>query len=29
MADPVDIRYMARIWRMFGRPDLEGKQAND
>lgn len=29
MTDLVDLTYMARIWRIFGRPDLEGRQAND
>ena len=28
MTDPVDLTYMARIWRVFGIPKL-GKVAND
>lgn len=28
MSDPVDLTYMARIWRVFGVPKL-GKVAND
>lgn len=28
MSDPIDLTYMARIWRVFGIPKL-GKVAND